>query len=166
MSRSVEPFPGVFPGSIWTPPDVIALTEVADLVCRGRVVRVVEEEQTTYLVGTEEVEFRRRVATVHVDHAYKPAGKADGVEVEVELLVPDAPSAVADLREGEDVVLFLKRRESRYALADMITAKIDAGSPAGSPGSPRDAIEQAIREAADAPGGEVARDLLEDLARG
>ena len=163
MSRRVEPFPGVFPGSIWTPPDVVALTGAADLVCRGRVARVVEEERTTYLVGAEEVEFRRRVATVHVDHAYKPAGT--GGDVEVELLVPDAPSAVADLREGEDVVLFLQRHGSRYALADVTTGKIDAGSPAGRPGSPRDAIEQAIREAAGAPGGEVARELLDDLAR-
>jgi hypothetical protein len=131
----------------------------ADLVCRGRVARVAVEGEETYLIGSEPTVFRRVRATVEVERAYKGSSAP---EVEVELLQLDLPSGLARLEEGEVAVLFLERRDGRYALADPVTAKIRVE---GVDEATRRALAEA-REGSDADAARVAREILADLERG
>jgi hypothetical protein len=154
-----ERFPGDFPGTIKVPPSLPRLVAAADLVCLGRVVGLHEEGEAEYLVGETARRFRRMAASVAVERVY--AGDVRPGPIDVELLVPELPSALARLDEGERAVLFLERRGAHHRLVDVSTAKIPAERT----------DEQALRalaEARDGPDEAVARiagAILADLER-
>lgn len=164
-----EPFPGVYPGTISTTPDVAALVKAADLVALGTVGAVRDEGEVVYRVGTTDVGFRRRVAALQVERALKGAAGAGGL-VEVEFLQPEVPSSMTRLHEGEAVVLFLKRRGPRHALVDLVTSAIEPRRLRETFGhgaaSPRSDLVQALQEAMRDPAPDVsvvANAILEQL---
>jgi hypothetical protein len=158
MSSRPEPFPGVFPGTIGTSPDLAALVAASDLVCIARVTGVRRLGTVTYLVNGEPAPFERVAASLDVERGL--AGSA--VEpAEVEMLELDEPSALARLAEGERAALFLVRRGARYALADPVTAAIDLARP-------HEDVRRVLVEAQESADAEVARiaaALLAELTR-
>jgi hypothetical protein len=123
-----QPFPGTFPGTISTEPDVPRLAAAADLVCVGRVGSVGEEDRVTYRVHDEDVPFRRLVATVDPERVLK--GEEPPGAVDVEFLQAETPTSLVQLEEGERALLFLDRRGERFAPADLVTAKLPASDDA------------------------------------
>jgi hypothetical protein len=158
---TAEPFPGHYPGTVSAPPDLTRLVPIADLVCRGRVVRVRGEGVVTYEVNGEDVLFQRKVASVAVQRVYR--GESDvGSGIEVEFLEPDIPAALTTLSEGEDTVLFLVGAGGRYRLADYAGGKI-APANAQESVSVRSVVAQAAAST-DARIASVARAVLDDLS--
>jgi hypothetical protein len=72
------------------------------------------------------MEFQRIAAAVDVERAV--TGTADE-QIEVESLGLDEPSGLARLEEGHRVLLFLIRRDERYALTDLVTGVVDLDRP-------------------------------------
>jgi hypothetical protein len=108
------------------PPDVPRLVAASDLVCIGRVRERRELGRVLYLVHGEPMEFQRIAAALDVERAV--TGTADE-QIEVELLGLDEPSGLARLEEGRRALLFLIRRDERYALADLVTGVVDLDRP-------------------------------------
>jgi hypothetical protein len=116
------PFPGTYPGTIVTEPDLARLAALADLVCLVHVIGVSAEARVKYLVHGEEVEFSRLVAVAGIDRVFK--GGSPGHRIDVELLQADTPTGLLRLEEGEASILFLSRRGERYVPVDYATAKV------------------------------------------
>jgi hypothetical protein len=116
------PFPGTFPGSIATEPDLSRLTALADFILLVHVIQVSQEARIRYLVHGEEVEFSRLVAVAEIDRVLK--GASPGSRIEVEFLQSDAPTSLLRLDPGEDGILFLNRRGERYVPVNYVTAKV------------------------------------------
>src|SRR5215204_3681605 len=146
MADTTAEFPGTFPGTIKAPLDIASLTKEADVICQGEVIHVADEGVVRYRVGGEPTPFTRWVASLRVDRVYK--GTVATPVIEIEFLQPDFPSSMEKLDQGEYVLVFLRRVNTRYQFANATTSKIPIrrDPPPVSRGgrSPLAAIRQAL----------------------
>lgn len=159
MSDQPAVFPGTYPGTITSPPDIAGLLAAADLTCVGSVTAVLDEGPVTYVVWSEPLAFSRQTAEVAVERTF--SGSAGEDPVRVRFLVPDAVSTMTVLTRGERVALFLRRRGDGYELVDETTSKIDLTAPARGVVA---ALDEA-RRSSDPEVAAVAAGLLEALGK-
>jgi hypothetical protein len=148
---SADAFPGTFPGTIGVPPDVTDLCRRADRVVVAEVTSVDAVGDVTLAVNGVDVLFHRQAATASVAAVCK--GVVEDRTVRVEFLLPDAPTALATMAAGEQVILFLDA-DDPARLVDPVTGKLGTGDEAVT------AIRQAIDDLA---AGAVARCLIDAI---
>ena len=122
MSNQVEKFPGIFPGTIKAPLDILSLEKTADVICEGEVAYVIDEGEVQYLVGDNQARFRTKVALFHVDLLHK--GTIPSAVIEIEFVEPDFPSSMESLSRGEYVLIFLASTGTRYRFASLTATKL------------------------------------------
>jgi hypothetical protein len=121
LSEEIENFPGVFPGTIKESLDLAALVQTADVVVQGKVIQTSEAERIQYLVWDKPAWFSPTVALFEVEQSYK--GSVETGRIEIDFLQADLPSSLEGLKKGERVVVFLKKKDTRYEFASLTTSK-------------------------------------------
>jgi len=125
----VESYPGNYPGTITSAPDVVRLAPASNLVCRARVKGIDADGDVVYTVRGQALTFHRKLASARVERTYSGTVEA-GSPIRIEFLEPDVSAALTTLREGEDAVLFLIGSDDRYRLTDFGSSKIPLDDPA------------------------------------